>query len=225
MLLLLAIDTAIIATMAPPTKPPSSLFVSNSNPKPKSSSSNMSCRHSPSATLDLLILLLVLFSGSFLLSSYFSYIFNSLSLLLSSHSSSLPHLFPISFLAPFSLFFLASLLFLDLLCGSRSRKCHSPRCKGLKNCMEFDLQLQTEEALRSSSSSSSAAANDDIDRLPWKGGKEGNPDYECLTSELRKMAPTNGRAVLLFRARCGCPIAKLEGWGPKKGKRHKKLVS
>ncbi|KAK9288787.1 hypothetical protein L1049_017251 [Liquidambar formosana] len=82
--------------------------------------------------------------------------------------------------------------------------------------MEFDLQLQTEECLRS------GVSKEVIDRLPWKGGTEGNPDYECLRSELRKMAPPNGRAVLLFRARCGCPVAKLEGWGPKRGRRHKK---
>ncbi|RXH85683.1 hypothetical protein DVH24_009504 [Malus domestica] len=28
---------------------------------------------------------------------------------------------------------------------------------------------------------------------------EGNLDYECLRTELRRMAPTNGRAVLLFQ--------------------------
>uniref|UniRef100_A0A6N2KNX2 Uncharacterized protein n=1 Tax=Salix viminalis TaxID=40686 RepID=A0A6N2KNX2_SALVM len=55
-------------------------------------------------------------------------------------------------------------------------------------------------------------------------GKVGriHPDYECLRAELRKMAPPNGRAILLFRAKCGCPVAKLEGWGLKRGRRHKK---
>lgn len=83
--------------------------------------------------------------------------------------------------------------------------------------MEFDLQLQTEESLKS--------GHNEIDRLPWKGGNESNPDYECLRAELRKMAPPNGRAVLLFRAKCGCPIAKLVGWGPKKGRKHKKALA
>jgi len=36
------------------------------------------------------------------------------------------------------------------------------------------------------------------------------------------MAPPNGRAVLLFRNRCGCPVAKLEGWGAPKSKRRNK---
>lgn len=83
--------------------------------------------------------------------------------------------------------------------------------------MEFDLQLQSEDCLKS--------GPNEIDRLPWKGGTEINSDYECLRAELRKMAPPNGRAVLLFRAKCGCPIAKLVGWGPKKGRKHKKALA
>ncbi|KAB2061997.1 hypothetical protein ES319_A10G124500v1 [Gossypium barbadense] len=175
------------------------------------------CKHSPSATLDLLILILVLFSGTFLLSSYFSYLFHSLSLLLSpllstqSDSFSLPF---VSYLLGCTLFFVTTLISIEFCCGSRSRKCEKPGCKGLKKALEFDLLLQTEDCVKNGSK--------EIDRLPWKGGSEGNPDYECLRAELRKMAPPNGRAVLLFRARCGCPIAKLEGWGPKRGRRHKK---
>ncbi|XP_010551777.1 PREDICTED: uncharacterized protein At5g19025-like [Tarenaya hassleriana] len=198
-----------------------------------SSSSLLLCKHSPSATLDLLILVLVLFSGAFLLSSYFSYLFHSFSLL-SSHFPSLslsslaPLIFsdhdndddpagisPASYLFAFAVFFAASIAFVDLCCGPRSRKCQNPKCKGLKKAMEFDLQLQTEECVKS-------GAAKEIDRLPWKGGNENNPDYECLRAELRKMAPPNGRAILLFRSRCGCPVAKLEGWGPKRGRRHKK---
>lgn len=80
--------------------------------------------------------------------------------------------------------------------------------------MEFDLQLQTEDSIK--------LGPNFIDSLPWKGGTETNPDYDCLRAELRKMAPPNGRAVLLFRAKCGCPIAKLLASGPKKGRKHKK---
>lgn len=90
----------------------------------------------------------------------------------------------------------------------------------MKKAMEFDLQLQTEEILRSG-----AKGVKEMDELPWKGGSETNPDYECLRTELRKMAPMNGRAVLLFRSKCGCPVAKLEGWGPKRGRRNKKSLS
>ncbi|XVE84830.1 hypothetical protein DITRI_Ditri17bG0044100 [Diplodiscus trichospermus] len=171
------------------------------------------CKHSPSATLDLLILILVLFSGTFLLSSYFSYLFHSLSLLLSTHGASFSLPF-VSYLLGCILFFATTLISIEFCCGWRSRKCKKPGCKGLKKALEFDLQLQTEDCVKKRSK--------EIDCLPWKGGSEGNPDYECLRAELRKIAPPNGRAVLLFRARCGCPIAKLEGWGPKRGRRHKK---
>lgn len=88
--------------------------------------------------------------------------------------------------------------------------------------MEFDLQLQGEELLRSGDENKAVR---DVNELPWKGGSEDNPDYECLRAELRKMAPSNGRAVLLFRDKCGCPVAKLEGWGPKRGRRHKKNLA
>ncbi|CAA7061941.1 unnamed protein product [Microthlaspi erraticum] len=217
--------------------PPSSVASRSAANHTSSSSSLHFCKHSPSATLDLLILILVLFSGAFLLSSYLSYLIHSLSLL-SSHFPSLAlsfsSLLPLTFLSDHDdddddetpsgflrayLFFTiavsvaASVAFFDLCCGSRSRKCRNPKCKGLKKAMEFDLQLQTEESVKSGSSKM-------IDRLPWKGGSESNTDYECLRAELRKMAPTNGRAVLLFRSRCGCPVAKLEGWGPKRSRRH-----
>ncbi|XP_062177043.1 uncharacterized protein At5g19025 [Alnus glutinosa] len=189
-------------------------------PKPPKSSSNPNpnptlCKHSPSATLDLLILVLVLFAGSFLVSSYLSY----LSLLLSHSSPLLLRHLSLPYLLSFILFFAASAAFADLCCGARSRRCRNPGCKGLKKAMEFDLQVQTEECVKS------ALKSREIDGLPWKGGSEANPDYECLRSELRKMAPPNGRAVLLFRSRCGCPVAKLEGWGPKRGKRHKKALA
>ncbi|KAM1978575.1 hypothetical protein ACFX16_015254 [Malus domestica] len=42
---------------------------------------------------------------------------------------------------------------------------------------------------------------------------EGTRNYECLSTELRRMALMNGRVVLLFRARCKCSVAKLEGLG------------
>ncbi|KAJ7980131.1 Ribosomal protein [Quillaja saponaria] len=213
----------LFTTVSSTTTMPSSAS-SSSTSKPKSSSSHFNqnpnshsllCKHSPSATLDLLILILVLFSGAFLLTSYFSYIFNSLSLLLSQWTPPLDDL-PIPYILGFFFFFTVSVILVEFCCGARSRKCEKPGCKGLKKTMEFDLQLQTEDCIKT--------ASKEINKLPWKGGSEGNPDYECLRTELRKMAPPNGRAVLLFRARCGCPIAKLEGWGPKRGKRHKKSL-
>ncbi|RAL38470.1 unnamed protein product [Cuscuta campestris] len=187
------------------------------------------CKHSPSATLDILILVLVLFSGAFLISSYFSYIFHSLSLLAPSFSVSAL----LSYLSSFDVqihyvlctfffaIFVAVAAAYQICCGNRSRKCGKSGCKGLRKAMEFDLQVQEEECLKLGDESKAVR---EINELPWKGGSETNLDYECLRAELRKMAPPNGRAVLLFRAKCGCPIAKLEGWGPKRGRRHKKSI-
>ncbi|WCJ23666.1 Ribosomal protein L34e superfamily protein [Euphorbia peplus] len=209
----------LLFTMPSSSSSSKPLKSSNPNPNPNSissSSSSLLCKHSPSATLDILILILVLFSGIFLLTSYFTYIFRSLSILLSHSSLNLSLNVP--YICGFFALFVITLLVAEFCCGPRSRKCDKVGCKGLKKAMEFDLQLQSEDCVKSSGAK-------EIDKLPWKGGSEGNPDYECLRAELRKMAPVNGRAVLLFRARCGCPVAKLEGWGPKKGRRHKKALS
>ncbi|KAK4388522.1 hypothetical protein Sango_2458800 [Sesamum angolense] len=88
-----------------------------------------------------------------------------------------------------------------------SRRCGKNGCKELKKAMEFDLQLQGEELLRMGDGNKEVK---DVNELPWRGGTEDNPDYECLRAELRKMAPPNGRAVLLFCLNCGCPISKFE---------------
>ncbi|KAM7278330.1 hypothetical protein ACFE04_005464 [Oxalis oulophora] len=211
-LLLSVITTTTTTTM--PTAAAATTTTNNHNHNHNHQSAPL-CKHSPSATLDLLILILVLFSGTFLVTSYLSYIFNSLSLLFSLHNLS-----P-SYTCGFFVFFVISfILFQFFFCSSRSRRCDRPNCKGLNKALEFDLQLQTEETIKSNNSNSNNSnSNKEIDNLPWKGGSETNPDYECLRAELRKMAPVNGRAVLLFRARCGCPLAKLQGWGPKRGLR------
>ncbi|XP_072982790.1 uncharacterized protein At5g19025-like [Typha latifolia] len=181
-----------------------------------------SCKHSPSATLDLLILLLVLFSCAFLVASSLAHIARALSPFLSPlFSAAIAAPFPY-LAAPFLLLLAGAAAHL-LLRGWKRRLCRNPRCRGMKKALEFDVQLQTEESLRGIDDAAGAAMWKEIEELPWKGGQKGNnPDYECLRAELRRMAPPNGRAVLLFRARCGCPVAKLEAWGPKRGRRHKK---
>ncbi|CAA3021240.1 uncharacterized protein At5g19025-like [Olea europaea subsp. europaea] len=189
----------------PTTTKPSSATPANANHHHANTPNCPSlCRHSPSATLDILIFIIVLFSGTFLIISYFSYLFQAFSLLL----------------PPFSA--LVSQLYYHISSDaqSQSKRCGKIGCKGLKKAMEFDLQLQGEELLQLENK-----AVKDVNELPWKGDCEDNPDYECLRAELRKMAPPNGRAVLLFRAKCGCPVAKLEGWGPKRGRRNKKSLA
>ncbi|KAL3505853.1 hypothetical protein ACH5RR_031235 [Cinchona calisaya] len=218
------------------TNPNTTTSLNSQNCPSSANSSTTLCKHSsPTATLDLLILILVLFAGAFLISSCFSYIFHSLSLLLPpSFSLSLSTLLSFLsahiqlhhiFLTSLILSLLFVVIFFEICCGPRSRKCGKFGCKGLKKALEFDLQLQGEDFFLKLGNNNNNKAVKEIDELPWKGGSELNPDYECLRAELRKMAPPNGRAVLLFRAKCGCPIAKLEGWGPKRGRRHKKSLS
>ncbi|CAN6328378.1 unnamed protein product [Urochloa humidicola] len=186
------------------------------------------CRHTPSsATLDLLILLLVLFSLTFLLASSVAHVARSLSPLLAappvasalaSAAATVPYAAAAAVLTAAAFFSCRRL---------PRRRCRNPRCRGLRKALEFDVQLQTEEAVRAGAGSTVGGADAamwrEIEALPWKGGQGGNnPDYECLRAELRRMAPPNGRAVLLFRNRCGCPVAKLEGWGVPKSKRRNK---
>lgn len=95
-----------------------------------------------------------------------------------------------------------------LLCTSR--KCGNPNCKGLKKAAEFDIQLETEDCLKNKDS-----VKKGLFELPRDHHRE-------LQAELKKMAPPNGRAVLVFRARCGCSVGRLEVPGPKKQRKIKK---
>ncbi|KAF7129681.1 hypothetical protein RHSIM_Rhsim10G0032900 [Rhododendron simsii] len=91
-----------------------------------------------------------------------------------------------------------------------SRKCGRPGCRGLRMGAKFDIQLETEDSLKNSSGF-----------LGRDGVKKGVFELACdhhreLESELKKMAPPNGRAVLLFRGRCGCSVGRMEVPGPRK---------
>ncbi|KAI4389053.1 hypothetical protein MLD38_001317 [Melastoma candidum] len=87
----------------------------------------------------------------------------------------------------------------------KGRKCLNPECRGLRKSVEFDIQLETEEDSRKAGSSQVK----NLFELPMFQHKE-------LEAELRRIAPPNGRAMLVFRARCGCPIGRFEVPGPKR---------
>uniref|UniRef100_A0A3Q7FLE2 Ribosomal protein L34e superfamily protein n=1 Tax=Solanum lycopersicum TaxID=4081 RepID=A0A3Q7FLE2_SOLLC len=91
------------------------------------------------------------------------------------------------------------------------RRCGKPGCRGLKKAAEFDIQLETEDCVKNSNL---IAAKDGVNKkglfeLPRDHHKE-------LEAELKRMAPPNGRAVLIFRGRCGCSVGTMEVPGPKK---------
>ncbi|KAL5981238.1 hypothetical protein ACLOJK_029159 [Asimina triloba] len=97
-----------------------------------------------------------------------------------------------------------------------SRKCDNPNCRGLREAAEFDIQIETEDCLKNSSSSNAKGdGGRGLFELDAAHHKE-------LEAELKKMAPPNGRAILVFRARCGCSVGKMEVWGPKKHRKIKK---
>ncbi|XWS44314.1 hypothetical protein CRYUN_Cryun15aG0034500 [Craigia yunnanensis] len=94
-------------------------------------------------------------------------------------------------------------------------KCGNPNCKRLRKAAEFDIQLETEECVKNSSTLVKDGVKKGLFELPRDRLKE-------LEAELKKMAPVNGRAVLVFRARCGCSVGRLEVPGPKKQRKIKK---
>uniref|UniRef100_A0A7N0T944 Ribosomal protein L34e superfamily protein n=1 Tax=Kalanchoe fedtschenkoi TaxID=63787 RepID=A0A7N0T944_KALFE len=96
----------------------------------------------------------------------------------------------------------------------RSKKCGKPYCKGLRKSVEFDIQLETEHCVKCYPPTPKEA----FGAWPVELGE----DRKELEAELKKMAPINGRTVLIFRAPCGCPTGRMEVWGPKKVRRIKK---
>ncbi|CAM6084293.1 unnamed protein product [Calypogeia fissa] len=174
------------------------------------------CDQSTAAAVDIIILLLVLGACGFLFTPYFKYV---------AHEAA--EILPVTFLiigevvyqAPIAYASGAIFMFVSVI-GAweiyqyKSRRCDSPHCRGLRKAMELDIQLQTEQCLKSGPPVA--------EELPWRDGGDIGQDQKELEAELRRMAPPNGRAVLIFRAPCGCPTVRFEAWGSKKGRRSKK---
>ena len=72
----------------------------------------------------------------------------------------------------------------------KSRKCENPHCTSLRKVVEFDIQLESEDCMRA------------LPPLPEDlvGGRqlELGEDHKELVAKLRRMAPLNGRVVLIF---------------------------
>ncbi|KAH6791160.1 Ribosomal protein L34e superfamily protein [Perilla frutescens var. hirtella] len=94
-------------------------------------------------------------------------------------------------------------------------RCGKSGCRGLSKAAEFDIQLETEESLKKSSCLSEASLKKGLFELPRDHHRE-------LEAELKKMAPPNGRAVLVFRARCGCSVGRMEVLGARRTRKLKK---
>ena len=101
----------------------------------------------------------------------------------------------------------------------RARRCGRPRCRGLRKAVEYDIQLETEECVRSLLPLAHGVGSGAAATWPVPGLGDEHRELEAV---LRKMAPPNGRTVLIFRAPCGCPKERAEVWGAKKVRRMKK---
>ncbi|XP_019185499.1 PREDICTED: uncharacterized protein At5g19025-like [Ipomoea nil] len=112
-----------------------------------------------------------------------------------------------------SIFFAGIALLAITICTNK--KCGKPGCKGLRKAAEFDIELQTEDCVKSLKCAGKNGVKKGLFELPRDHHLE-------LEAELKKMAPPNGRAVLLFRARCGCSVGTMEVPGPRKPRKVKK---
>lgn len=171
---------------------------------------------SSSAAVDIIILLLVLGACGFLFTPYFTYVCGEAIELLPQAFlliAEVVYQAPLAY-AGATLFMIAAVLATYEIYQYKARRCENPHCRGLRKATELDIQLETEQCVKSSPPIA--------EELPWNGGVELGQDQKELEAELRRMAPPNGRAVLIFRRPCGCPAARFEAWGSRKAVRRSK---
>ena len=186
------------------------------------------CNESPAAAVDIIIFLIVLGASGFLFTPYFKYICveigNIIPIILLLFVEIVSQA-PIAYIVGF-LLMLGGVVFVWGSYQYQCRKCGNPHCKGLKKSMEFDIQLETEKCVKNCSPHSfELGTNSSHSDGHWiHGDVVLGKDHKELEAELRRMAPPNGRTVLIFRATCGCPVARMEVWaGSKKVRKLKKL--
>ncbi|XP_020576120.1 uncharacterized protein At5g19025-like [Phalaenopsis equestris] len=174
------------------------------------------CEHSSFAPTDVLMLLLVLGSVGVLTLPYFELIYNEASELVPVAVDLMSEVVCPSFVAYFTGFALILITGVVLwgVFSHQLRKCGNPRCRGLRKAVEFNIQLESEECVRFMPAFPKGAFGSRQLEL--------GQDHRELEAELKKMAPLNGRTVLIFRSPCGCPTGRMEVWGQKKVRRIKK---
>lgn len=170
------------------------------------------CEGSHSAAIDVFILIAVITSCAFLFFPYLKlitlasiHLFSDISLLVKAEILQNPIVYGSLALSVFCAAISAWLVI--LLCTMH--RCGKPNCKGLRKAVEFDIQIETEDCIKTSSGYGKKGGRLELPRV----------HHRELEAELKKMAPPNGRAVLVFRARCGCSVRRLVVSGPKKQQR------
>ncbi|KAL2652268.1 hypothetical protein R1flu_020396 [Riccia fluitans] len=136
------------------------------------------CDQSSAAALDIIILLLVLGACGFLFTPYFKYV---------AHEAA--EVLPVTFLiigeviyqAPVAYAAGAIIMFLSLI-GAweiyqyKSRRCDNPYCRGLRKAVELDIQLQTEQCVKSGPLVA--------EELPWNEGLEIGQDQKAVKTAI-----------------------------------------
>lgn len=174
------------------------------------------CEHSPFAAVDIIVLLLALVALGVLTLPYFNFILRAAYELLPATFDAIGDVVyhaPIAYAAGFFLTLVAAIAAWEII-DHRSRRCGNPCCRGLRKAVEFDIQLEPEECAKYRP----PVPEEAFGGRPLELGR----GHKELEAELKKMAPRNGRTVLIFRAPCGCPRGRMEVWGPKKTRRIKK---
>lgn len=171
------------------------------------------CEESRSALIDVLILFAVTGSCGFLMYPYVAVLISTTHEIIGpvmfeikEEFISSPTLYVCIFLTMFTT--LMAMLAITL---CTSKKCGQPGCRGLQKNIEFDIHIEKEDCVKNSNLSSS----------PVKKGLFELPKdlHRGLEVKLKKIAPVNGRVIMDFRARCGCPAVRIEVPGPKKSNR------
>ncbi|KAL6520396.1 hypothetical protein OROMI_032576 [Orobanche minor] len=166
------------------------------------------CHQSPYAVIDVVILIAVISACCFLFYPYAKILAHESREVMDAVTEEITRA-PLFFgCLGLGIFLAAMALVVVTVCADS--RCGKRGCRGRrKGSPEFDIQLETEEDAKISSSSSSMEKN-----VLKKGLFQVH--HKELEAELRKMAPPNGRAVLVYRARCGCSVGRLEVLGPRK---------
>ncbi|CAF1697500.1 hypothetical protein HID58_050689 [Brassica napus] len=191
----------------------------SSSSSSSSSSSTVCCDGSRSAAIDVFILLAVVTSSAFLIFPYIRFIaikslsiFSDLSCLLKQEIFRDPDPIVYGLIAWSVLCTALSGLMIVLILCSRRRRCGKPNCRGLGRAnAEFDIQIESEDC-SVKRLKSGVISKKGLFELARDRNRE-------LEAELQKMAPENGRAVLVFRAKCGCCVGRLVVPGPRKIKK------
>ncbi|KAK4339017.1 hypothetical protein RND71_040479 [Anisodus tanguticus] len=181
------------------------------------------CDRSPFAALDALILLLVLGSLGFLIIPYFKLVFTQISPIICEFLIEVINNSPVAYFVGLLVALIGVIILIVIweIIDLRSRKCGNPNCQGLRKAVEFDIQLESEECVKCLPLLDPDLNSNVFYSYGVKPLDLGDERKE-LEAELKRMAPRNGRTVLIFRAQCGCPAGRLEVWGHRKFRRIKK---